>query len=185
MSISTQDLQTLWAWLPGWYDNQAQAIAEPAWYVHLWLWHRVIPRGVQGQPALFIEQANALTPQQAYRQRVLVLSTDKVQYYACREPERWRGCGQEPARLIHLTEADLLPLPGCVLDVQYKNGEFHAQIRPGYRCEFEYQGQKRQVDIGWRVNPTTFISYDRGVDPQTGQALWGALMGPYIFQKRE
>ncbi|MCS7292920.1 MAG: CpcT/CpeT family chromophore lyase, partial [Gloeomargarita sp. SKYBB_i_bin120] len=107
------------------------------------------------------------------------------QYYACREPERWRGCGQEPARLIHLTEADLLPLPGCVLDVQYKNGEFHAQIRPGYRCEFEYQGQKRQVDIGWRVNPTTFISYDRGVDPQTGQALWGALMGPYIFQKRE
>lgn len=174
----------LWDWLPGWFDNQPQALAEPAWYVHLWLWQRVIPGGIQGQPALFIEQASALTPTQPYRQRVLVLSTNVVQYYACREPQQWRGCGAQPERLTSLTESDLILLPGCRLEVQYDNGEFQASLCPGCHCEFEYNGQTRRVVLGWRVNAQEFTSHDQGIDPTTGQVLWGALMGPYRFQKR-
>ncbi|MEN9216244.1 MAG: chromophore lyase CpcT/CpeT [Gloeomargarita sp. HHBFW_bins_162] len=184
MSISAQEMTQLWDWLPGWFDNHAQARSEPAWYVHLWLWQRVIPQGIQGHPALFIEQASALTPTQPYRQRVLVLLPDKIQYYACREPDKWRGCGTEPERLVNLTEADVQLLPGCVLAVQYKDGEFHARLVPGCHCEFEYNGQTRRVELGWRVNAQEFFSYDRGIDPVTGQALWGALLGPYHFHKR-
>ncbi|MEN9217655.1 MAG: chromophore lyase CpcT/CpeT [Gloeomargarita sp. DG_2_bins_126] len=184
MSISTKEMALLWDWLPGWYDNRSQALAEPAWYVHLWLWQRVIPQGIAGQPALFIEQASALTPTQAYRQRVLVLYPDTVQYYACREPRRWQGCGARPEGLAAFSDADVTRLPGCVLAVQYQDGEFQASLVPGCHCEFEYNGQTRRVELGWRVNAQTLLSYDRGIDPGTGQALWGALMGPYIFQKR-
>ncbi len=184
MSISTKEMAQLCDWLPGWFDNHAQALAEPAWYVHLWLWQRVIPGRIQGQPALFIEQASALTPTQPYRQRVMVLAPDQVQYYACREPERWRGCGAQPERLTTLTEADITLLSGCVLAVQYDNGEFQASPAPGYTCEFVYNGQTRRVVLGWRVNAQTFTCDDKGIDPCTGQALWGALMGSYRFQKR-
>ncbi len=184
MSISTQQITWLCDWLAGWFDNHAQALADPAWYVHLWLWQRLIPGGIQGQPALFIEQASALTPTQPYRQRVLVLSTNTVQYYFCREPERWRGCGVQPEGLLSLTASDLIPLPGCVLTLQYDHGEFQASPAPGYHCEFTYNGQTRRVEVAWRVNAQEFTSYDRGIDPSTGQALWGALMGPYRFQKR-
>ncbi|APB32719.1 protein of unknown function DUF1001 [Gloeomargarita lithophora Alchichica-D10] len=184
MSISTEEMTLLWDWLPGWYDNRTQSLAEPAWYVHLWRWQRGIPGGIQGQPALFIEQASALTPAQPYRQRVMVLFPDQVQYYACREPQQWRGGGAEPERLATLTEGDLTLLPGCGLDVQYENGAFQASLCPGYTCEFESNGQTRRVELGWRANAQSFTSYDRGIDPTTGQALWGALMGPYVFQKR-
>ena len=171
-------------WLTGWFDNHSQALAEPAWYVHLWLWQRLIPGGIQGQPALFIEQASALTPAQAYRPRVMVLFPDQVQYYSCREPQKWRGSGAQPERLDHLQTADLVLLSGCVLTLQYENGEYQASPAPGYRCEFAYNGQTRRVELGWRVNAQTLTIYDRGVDPSTGQVLWGALMGPYVFHKR-
>ncbi|VXD14111.1 conserved hypothetical protein [Planktothrix serta PCC 8927] len=28
------------------------------------------------------------------------------------------------------------------------------------------------------------MSYDKGIDPTTGKALWGALLGQFQFQKR-
>lgn len=185
MRTWTAPLPQWWDWLPGWYDNRLQALAEPAWYVHLWLWQRWIPGGIQGRPALFIEQANALTPTSPYRQRVLVgIDAQHVQYYACREPERWRGCGAQPERLAALQTEDVLPLPGCILQVQPENGAFCARPLPGSCCEFVYQGQVRRVELGWCVDAQGFTSYDRGIDPATGQALWGALMGPYRFQRR-
>jgi hypothetical protein len=189
MSISTKEMTRLGDWLTGWFDNRTQALAEPAWYVHLWLWQRLIPGGIQGQPALFIEQASALTPAQAYRPRVMVLCPDQVQYYSCREPQKWRVSGAQPERLTRLTAEDLIPLPGCVLQLRRcnyleTNPEYEASPAPGYRCEFAYNGQTRRVELGWRVNAQTLTIYDRGVDPSTGQVLWGALMGPYVFHKR-
>jgi hypothetical protein len=38
--------------------------------------------------------------------------------------------------------------------------------------------------LGFEASETQFLSYDRGVDPETGQSLWGAMMGPYRHRKR-
>lgn len=82
----------------GEFSNQAQAIAEPAWYVHLRLWQVPIPYEVLGCYALFAEQANVLQLDKPYRQRVLALEEQQgklqVQYYALQEPSQWRGQGQ-------------------------------------------------------------------------------------------
>ena len=60
---------------------------------------------------------------------------------------------------------------------------FMAQPEPGAKCCFPYEGKTRQVILGFVASAVRFLSYDRGVDPDTGQALWGALMGPYEFNK--
>jgi hypothetical protein len=184
------DVQTLATWLAGEFDNQAQALADPTWYVPLRLWHRPLPHPIQGKLALFAEQSNTLDLERPYRQRVLVLEESSigklsVQYWAFQHPEYFKGAGANPALLANATESVLELLPGCWLDVTHKDDQFQAEPRTGDRCCFTYEGKQRQVVLGFEVSATQFLSYDRGVDPETGQSLWGAMMGPYRHQKRQ
>lgn len=184
-------LKTLAIWLAGRFDNRAQALEQPAWFVHLQLWQRPIPGGLDGRPALFVEQANALTLERPYRQRILVLEAgekgDRLQarYLALRHPEAFQGCGAEPARLADLRPADLVPLPGCRVWVTGEENTFRGEMQPEDRCTFDYAGATRQVILGFTARAGEFLSYDRGIDSETGQATWGALLGPYQFEKRE
>ncbi|WAL58215.1 chromophore lyase CpcT/CpeT [Thermocoleostomius sinensis] len=177
-------------WLVGEFDNQAQALEQPAWFVHLRLWHRLLPFSIEGNPSLFAEQANYLYPENAYRQRVVVLSSLadsehlQAQYYAFKQPDRFKGSGAHPDRLTSLSQADLDLLPGCKLLITPQLTRFKADPAPNSTCCFLYQGEMRQVILGFEVSANTFISYDRGVEPKTGKVLWGAMMGPYQFHKR-
>lgn len=190
-------LLDLASWLSGEFENRAQAIEQPSWFVHLRLWQRPLPHRIEGNLSLFAEQANALYLDQAYRQRVMVLSEVagtnqlQVQYLALKQSEKFCGAGANPSLLTQLTLTDLEWLPGCSLMVEQQNDTFHAQMRPGVgvasrnenRCRFNYQDKVGEVVLGFEVSNGRFCSYDRGVNPETGQSLWGALMGPYQFSK--
>jgi hypothetical protein len=175
--------------LAGEFENQAQALDQPIWFVRLRLWHRPLPHRLDGCLALFAEQANVLTLDQPYRQRIMLLQAQpmaehlQVQYLAFKNPEHFAGAGAHPQRLQNLTLDQLEWLPDCVLTVQNQDAGFKAQMNPEARCCFQYQEQTRQVVLGFEADEQRFLSYDRGVDPETGQGLWGALMGPYEFQK--
>ena len=102
-----QTLITLAQWLAGEFENRSQALEQPAWFVHLHLWHRPLPQRIQGKLALFAEQANVLYLEQTYRQRVILLQETEqshlqVQYLALKQPEKFRGAGANPSRLNQL-----------------------------------------------------------------------------------
>jgi CpeT/CpcT family (DUF1001) len=183
-------LPTLTDWLVGEFDNREQALEEPAWFVHLRLWHRLLPISIDGNIAILAEQASVISKNPPYRQRILVLqptnSPDRilVRYQAFKHPEKFQGAGANPSLLENISVDDLEPLPGCYLNVIQQNGTFIAQPEPGVNCYFQYDGKQRQVVLGFEVSEGEFKSYDRGVDPETGQGLWGALMGAYEFKKR-
>lgn len=90
-------LKTLAQWLVGEFDNQPQAIDQPIWFVHLRLWHRPLPWRIDGNLALFAEQANALYLHKAYRQRVVVLKPTsdpqqfQAQYFGFKQPIGFEG----------------------------------------------------------------------------------------------
>ncbi|MBW4654999.1 MAG: chromophore lyase CpcT/CpeT [Kaiparowitsia implicata GSE-PSE-MK54-09C] len=192
-------LMTVAQWLAGEFDNKPQAMEQPAWFVHLRLWHRPLPMRLEGNLAIFAEQANALYPDNAYRQRVLMLREGEalgdtaqdergdrplhVQYFAFHQPERFKGAGANPQQLQSVVPGDLERLPGCVLHLTPEGNTWAAKPVPGSRCCFQYAGETRQVEIGFDVGIDHFKSYDKGVDPQTGQGLRGALMGAYEFTK--
>ncbi len=187
MKSSSQSLTALAQLMAGEFDNQPQAMEQPAWFVHLRLWYRPLPMRIEGNLALFAEQANALMRDRPYRQRVAVLKETsdsvQVQYFAFKQPENFLGAGANPSLLEPLRLDDLEALPGCVLTIAEQAGKFMATPPPGARCYFQYDGATRQVVLGFEVSAGKFWSYDRGVDPETGQGLWGALMGAYEFQK--
>ncbi|MGP1383262.1 MAG: chromophore lyase CpcT/CpeT [Thainema sp.] len=187
----TEPLWTLAQWLAGEFSNQSQALDQPAWFVHLRLWHRPLPQRFANHMALFAEQANVLHLDQPYRQRLMLLKPDtdpqilQVQYLAFRDPSQFRGAGTNPERLAAITSDDVEHLSGCVLTVRQNNGTFEATMPPEARCCFQYAGQTRQVELGFTATPQEFYSRDRGIDPETGQGLWGAMMGAYQFQRQQ
>ncbi|HYX17824.1 MAG TPA: chromophore lyase CpcT/CpeT [Nostoc sp.] len=194
MNFSPQ-LIALGEYLAGEFDNQEQAIGEPIWYVHLRLWQRPINLFTEDSITLFAEQANVLNLDKPYRQRIMRLrqgSNDtslEVQYYMPQDPDALRGAGNNPALLNTLTSEQLDLLPGCILTVTQETlasdrYKFTATAPPETRCSFTYLGNSINVSLGFEATAAEFHSYDKGIDPATGNATWGAIMGPYRYTKR-
>jgi hypothetical protein len=195
MNFSPQ-LTALGEYLAGEFDNREQAIDEPVWYVHLRLWQRPVNLFTEDSITLFAEQASIITLDQPYRQRIMRLrqgsnsdATVEVQYYMPQDPSVLRGAGDNPALLNTLRPEQLDLLPGCILTVtQEKLGgdryKFTATPPPETRCSFTYLGNTVYVSLGFAATATEFHGYDKGIDPATGKATWGAIMGPYRYTKR-
>ncbi|HEY9654069.1 MAG TPA: chromophore lyase CpcT/CpeT [Crinalium sp.] len=185
-------LITLARSMAGEFDNREQAIGDPAWYVHLRMWQRPVPLFSEDSLTLFAEQANVLYPEQAYRQRLIRLrQVDDVEaplqahYYAFKNPTAAIGAGLNPQFLNAITLEQLDYLPGCILKITQQDAEsFIAQPLPGSQCLFSYQGKQSQVQLGFAVRAHTFESYDKGIDVETQNATWGAVLGPYRYTKR-
>ncbi len=196
-AVTMSELSTLARYLAGEFANREQAIAEPVWYVSLRLWHRPLAVPLFPEPGItfFAEQANILKLDQPYRPRIFHLSqidaqTLKAQYYMPKQPQALRGAGQNPDILKGLAPDHLEFLPGCQLTITWdtlatQEYKFNAVMNQGDRCCFTYQDQLSEVAIGFTAMSTEFFSFDRGLDPKTGTALWGALMGPYHFFKTQ
>lgn len=197
-------LSTLVAYLAGEFENQAQAAANPAWYVHLRLWQRLVPSLSTGQVyTLFLEQANVVSGQPPYRQRILQLTEPpdrasgrlRGQYFALSDPLQFRGGGSDPALLNDLTADDLVNLSNSEALIQYQplaqqqGYQFRAALPSGQLCSFEYGNQQKYVYLGFDIAPKPgaieLLTYDKGVDPDTGKGLWGALIGPFQMIKQK
>ncbi|MBX9254319.1 chromophore lyase CpcT/CpeT [Desmonostoc muscorum CCALA 125] len=195
MNFSPQ-LIALGEYLAGEFDNREQAIGEPIWYVHLRLWQRPVNLFAEDSITLFAEQANIIKLDQPYRQRIMRLRQRsdshaplEVQYYMLKNPEALRGAGDNSALLNTLSPNQLDLLPGCILAVTHETlggdrYKFTATPLPETRCTFTYLGNTIQVSLGFEATAAEFHSYDKGINPATGQATWGAIMGPYRYTKR-
>jgi hypothetical protein len=189
--LTSTGLTTLAQWLAGEFDNRPQAQDQPVWFVSLRLWHRPVPILIDGHLALFCEQANTVYLDAPYRQRIVMLKPTpdsqvwQAEYRAFRQPERFKGAGANPSLLDSLRLEDLEVLPGCQLVITQQGNRFKAEPAPEAKCYFQYNGQTRQVILGFEATVNQFWSHDRGVDPDTGKLLWGAMMGAYEFHKRQ
>ncbi|MEL6442314.1 MAG: chromophore lyase CpcT/CpeT [Cyanobacteria bacterium J06621_8] len=189
MQFSPQ-LSALATYLAGEFSNQTQAMAESAWYVNLRLWLRPVPIFTEDSITLFAEQANILKLDQPYRPRILRLrqrETIEVEFYMFLDLATAKGAGLNKNLIQQITPETIQFLPNCTLKVAT------SKINQGYRftttpasekpCEVNYQGTSFQVFLGFEATPDELLTYDKGIDPQTGKGTWGALMGAYRFAK--
>jgi hypothetical protein len=195
MTISPE-LLTLADYMAGEFDNREQALADPAWYVHLRMWQRPISLFGEDSLTIFAEQANVLKLDRPYRQRIMRLMTNEesdgslhIQYYMPKDPSALLGAGCNSALLNTLTEEQLDLLPGCRLAVtqqQVAPNRYRFFGKPSEQacCTFKYLGDTVQVSLGFETTGDEFLSYDKGIDQTNGKATWGAIMGPYRYTKR-
>jgi hypothetical protein len=197
---STQRVKQLGDCLAGVFQNREQAMADPAWFVHIRLWSHPIPLFEADSITFLLEQASASFAQAPYRQRILRLRSLAgeltAEYYALKEPMAFQGATQNSEQLQQLTEDDLQPLSGSRLRVevqlQPQGIRFAARHYPGEHCQFIFNGDVKWVALGFDAiapqtphEPAAFWMYDKGLDPKTGQMTWGAIHGPFQLTKVE
>jgi CpeT/CpcT family (DUF1001) len=193
--MPSPQLTALGRYMAGEFDNREQAIADPAWYVHLRLWQRPVSLFTEDSLTLYAEQANILKLDQPYRPRIIRLQERSqpqpslhVQYYMIKDPALVQGAGSHPERLQNLTLEQIELLPGCTLEVtqqQTATNSYHFQATPPADCicRFTFRGQIIQVSLGFEASPEAYLTYDKGIDIDTGKPIWGALLGPYRYTK--
>lgn len=194
MSLSPE-LIALGSYLTGEFDNKEQALDRPAWFVHLRLWKRPVSIFTTDSITLFAEQASVVNIDRPYRPRILRLQQHptaphslQVKYYMFENVLEFRGGGRRPELLQKLTPEKIKLLPDCTLNVKVEgvnSNEYSFSTTPVTEkpCSFSYEGNTYQVFLGFEVTSQDLKTYDRGIDPKTGKAIWGALMGPYCFRK--
>ncbi|PZO17877.1 MAG: chorismate mutase [Leptolyngbya foveolarum] len=197
--MTTSPLKTLATYLVGEFENKAQAAADPSWYVHLRLWQRPIPSLSDSDTfTMLLEQASPVSDKPPYRQRVLQLTEQSGQiqgeYFALKNPLQFRGAGTQPALLNAITADDLVSLPNSTAHIQYQSVgaadyRFQSKLPEGKFCSFEYGKQRKYVYLGFDIEKKHSVlelkTYDKGINPDTGQGLWGALMGPFVLLKQD
>ncbi|MEX0271895.1 chromophore lyase CpcT/CpeT [Leptolyngbyaceae cyanobacterium UHCC 1019] len=187
------NLLTLASYLTGEFENSKQAAAEPVWYVHLRLWQRPVALFGEDSITLFAEQASVMNLQNPYRQRLMRLQPAseslqalQIQYYEFKDPTSVKGAGSNPDVLKSIALEQIRVLPGCILNVRLGEGDrFIAKPPEEARCCFSYQGEVRQVILGFEASANQYLTYDKGIDPKSNKALWGAMMGPYQYTKTQ
>lgn len=190
-------LSSLAATLAGEFDNKAQSMADPTWFLHLRVWNRPLPKTVFADGyGFFIEQISVASGAAPYRQRILHLTAkgDGLwgQYYGLKDPQVWQGSATQPDRLADLTGNDLIDLPTCGLAITWDSAsaQYIARLPENSLCRITYQGQDSYISLGFDLAPagpggTPKLSvYDHGVDPTTGKMTWGPRMGPFQLQRQ-
>lgn len=191
----TPELLALGNYLAGEFENEQQARAEPIWYVHLRLWLRPVPLFVGDSITLFAEQASVVNLDRPYRSRLWRLCLGEsgaieVRHYMFKDIEPVQGGGQNPEILRTITPDSIEFLPDCTLEVRVDRPaeggyEFIARPKIEKPCQFTVRGTTFQVALGFDVTADSLKTFDRGIDPKTGQGIWGALMGPYRYRKQK
>jgi hypothetical protein len=187
-------LETLAQYLAGEFENREQALLQPAWYVNLRLWLRPVNIFTDQSISLFAEQANIVNINQPYRPRLLRLKysetepeTLEVEHYKFKDINYVKGAGNNREILAKITPEQIEFLPNCTLKVEIETREsgYHFKALPTTEkpCSFSYENKEYQVKLGFEVNEKELLTFDKGIDKDTGKAIWGALMGPYIYQK--
>ena len=199
MTDRSEHFKQLSQCLAGVFQNREQALADPVWFVHFKLWSYPTPLFAEDSATFFLEQASATYAQLPYRQRILrvQVTADSLtaEYYALKERLAWQGAAQSPERLKTLTPEHVQPLPGSRLPVTvYAEGNitrFEARQQANELCQFDVNGEVKFVKLAFDAiaqtpsspDSTEFWMYDKGIDPATGKATWGAKNGPFKLIK--
>ncbi|MBD2166064.1 chromophore lyase CpcT/CpeT [Calothrix membranacea FACHB-236] len=184
MTHST-DIATLARWMAADFSNQEQAFDNPPLYAHIRVCMRPLPVEFLSGASLFLEQAYDYALYDPYRLRVLKLVTvgDRIhiENYTVKEEKNFYGASRDLEKLATLKIDDIEKLPGCDMIVEWTGNSFKGKVEPGKGCIVFRKGQKTYLDNEFEITAETFMSLDRGRDPETDEHLWGSVAGPFHF----
>jgi hypothetical protein len=175
--------------LTGRFDSSAQAATDTRFYaVQLRTCRIDVP--ALGEHVLYVEQAMLTAVDQPYRQRVYavagrddgaVVST----VYEFVTPADFVGfCGLDAgdqARLMPRA-SDVTELPGCAVTLVPQDDDFSGSTE-GTTCLNDHNGATYATSEV-TLTGAGIESWDRGYDA-SGAQVWGAVAGPYRFDRKE
>ena len=174
--------------LAGHYSNHEQARNNPKDFAHINIFFRPLPFSLLNAPGFYSEQSYNHDPWRPYRQGIHKLTRGDdcfvVENFGFGDAIRLAGAGSRPELLNSLKVESLKPRCGCAMHFrEIEPGRYQGEVEPGKNCMVPRDGKLTYLVSEVDVNATTWISRDRGFDPQTDAQCWGSEHGALRFQR--
>jgi CpeT protein len=181
------ELARLADWLTGSFSSAAQSELDADYHdirIHA---VRIWPDRDHGY-WIYLEQAAAASPERPYRQRVYHLTRSgpglfQSRVYALPDPEDHVGRWRESGPLAELGPEDLRLREGCDVLLREAGESAFMGSTLGRHCLSSLRGASFATSEVV-VLRDVLISWDRGFEG-SGDQVWGAEKGPYLFKKLE
>lgn len=171
--------------LTGHFDSAAQAAEDEAFFDISLVMQPFWTERSDG-PWLYVEQAVSADERAPYRQRVYNLSVDEGLlrsdvYTLPGDPAAFVHAWEDPAVFAGLAPADLTLREGCSIWLEEVGGGSFAGATRGEGCASSLGGAAYATSEV-TLEPGRITSWDRGWAADGTQA-WGAVTGPYVFDR--
>ncbi|MBW4621745.1 MAG: chromophore lyase CpcT/CpeT [Cyanosarcina radialis HA8281-LM2] len=181
------DLITLATWMAGGFSNYQQAAAEPRMFAHIRVFFRPLPVEFFAGIGFYSEQVYDYDLWNPYRQGVhrLVDLGDRIyiENYSLKEALLYAGAARELSILRTITSDSIERRNGCSMVFQRDGNRFLGGVEPGNLCLVGRDGNQTYLVSEVEITEKTWVSLDRGLNPDTHEQVWGSEFGPLRFEK--
>lgn len=175
--------------MAGDFTNQKQSFDLPQTYAHIRIFFRPLPLDFFSGIGFYSEQTYDYDLWTPYRQGVhrFVEQGDQIyiENYSLKDPLLYAGAGRHLEILHTITPNCIERRYNCSMVFRRDGAIFRGSVEPGNACLIERNGRQTYLVSDVELTENTWISWDRGMDINTHEQIWGSSAGPLKFEKRE
>ena len=175
--------------MAGDFSNRQQSDADPKTYAHIRIFFRPLPWEFFSGIGFYSEQVYDYDLWTPYRQgihRLIDRGNDVyIENYSLQDAENYAGAGHDRNILLTIPHDCIERRTNCSMVFRKEEEKFLGSVEPGNRCLIHRKGVNTYLVSMVELTETTWISWDRGMDIESHQQVWGSAAGPLKFTKRE
>ncbi len=175
--------------MAGDFSNRQQSDADPKNYAHIRVFFRPLPWKFFSGIGFYSEQVYDYDLWSPYRQGAHLL-VDKgdhiyIENYSLKDAENYAGSGHNRDILLTIPPDCIQRRHNCSMVFRKEENMFRGSVEPGNKCLIHRNGVDTYLVSSVELTETTWISWDRGMNVENHQHIWGSAIGPLKFTKRE
>lgn len=174
--------------MAGDFCNRLQSDSDPKNYAHIRIFFRPLPWDFFSGIGFYSEQVYDYDLWSPYRQGVhrLIDNGDHVyiENYSLQDAETYAGSGHNRDILLTIPQDRIERRYNCSMVFRKEGDLFRGSVEPGNKCLINKKGVNTYLVSEVELTETTWISWDRGMDVESNQHIWGSAIGPLKFRKR-
>lgn len=182
----TQLMYALACTMAGGFSNQKQAMADPMNYAHIRVFFRPLPLEFFGGLGFYSEQVYDHDLWLPYRQGIhrFVPQGNEVyiENYSLNNALTYAGAGRNLDILRSIKPELIERRCNCSMVFKQVGDAFQGRVE-GKCCVIEKRGKKTYLVSDAEFTETSFTGFDRGLDVETDEQVWGSAHGPLKFEK--
>lgn len=183
------NLLTLARWMAGDFSNYQQAAENPREFAHIHVFFRPLAFDFFSDIGFYSEQVYDHDLWTPYRQGIhrLVDKADHIyiENYSLQDSFAYAGAAREPTILKTITSDIIERRQHCSMVFRREGDKFVGGVEPGNSCLIHKNGCQTYLVSDVEITESTWASFDRGLDINTHEQVWGSEHGFLKFEKRE
>lgn len=175
--------------MAGDFSNHKQASENLQDYAHIRVFFRPLPFDFFQGIGFYSEQVYDYDLWQPYRQGIhrFVDRGDRIyiENYSLKDSLLYAGAGHNRDILQTIAPDCIERRDNCSMVFVRDGAVWRGSVEPGNKCLIQRNGRQTYLVSEVELTEKTWVSWDRGMDVNTHEQVWGSAIGPLKFEKIE